>query len=865
VESRKYFVDQVASTILENHAKTNDSFIFGLSGKWGEGKTTFLDDLKEEITKRDSSFKILSVNPWKFVSDKISFLRSFLAQLPEPELSRTDKIKSFFLDPTLIRDLYYDISKEVTDWRIIIGLGFGILCGLMFYCFFWPLIQPFIPPALATVLKITFTAIVIPVGLAIFKNISSYQQGSKTFSTIDRFENFLDLRLRQNQGTNFLIYIDDLDRVTPTVARDVLDNLRTFFEKPQLSFIVAGDHTVLERYVGRELLPGENNVPAQLEEGRRYLKKIFNVYWRLPPPIPSELMQFIEKDLFTPKKDDLDKIFKGSTAAEDLNTFSKLLSRYFEGNFRQIIRFFEMVTFTFQIIEKKRSAVPIQEKSYFEELLQNPLLVIRTLMIQESCTPLFEGMLRDPEVLYELEDAVENQNSAGIQEIIEQYKLSENQTAFIEKFLYEEPRFYKESSLVVSNLQPFLVLAADSSFSDGRGPSPEKFIEIIERGDPEAVRKSILSSGEPKLKEAASSFVTRYNSAPTSTPGERQTLLATIMNALVGIAGSHNSHVLFAEKLKDIDLSALNSLSSSERDVVYVMFWSWLDVVGDKSQNPAFESKFQPVSFDDFSQLHFASPVGKFSSARVGEWFRTLYPTSKLSAYQKLFELKDALDKETLASSIQPLENDMLIDILHNREGARDVAYDLLLCVGRLRTIRDGVLEHIKINRNQEFWGWIKGKQLSTMGLSDQDLQEAAISELDQNPNDFATISNLLNFAAHNNFSDTSKIWDKISKNSIDIFQTNLGHFGGTPYPQIAPNRAQARTLFSAIVTRIRSLDESLQPQSIRWLSKGTWLWQNLDKPKEMKIMEAMAKSPNADISNAAHIVLASWKPNENS
>ena len=85
MESRKCFVEQVASTILENHAKTDDSLIFGISGKWGEGKTYFLNDLSIEIKKHDPSFENLWINPWKFASDKISFLRAFLAELPTPE------------------------------------------------------------------------------------------------------------------------------------------------------------------------------------------------------------------------------------------------------------------------------------------------------------------------------------------------------------------------------------------------------------------------------------------------------------------------------------------------------------------------------------------------------------------------------------------------------------------------------------------------------------------------------------------------------------------------------------------------------------------------------------------------------------
>ena len=48
IKSREKFVDQVANTIRSNHGKNNESFIFGISGKWGEGKTEFLNSLEKK-------------------------------------------------------------------------------------------------------------------------------------------------------------------------------------------------------------------------------------------------------------------------------------------------------------------------------------------------------------------------------------------------------------------------------------------------------------------------------------------------------------------------------------------------------------------------------------------------------------------------------------------------------------------------------------------------------------------------------------------------------------------------------------------------------------------------------------------------
>ena len=80
MESRNHFVNQVRDKVKSEHGKDkNASCIFGLSGKWGEGKTTFLKSLESGLEK--DGFKVVWINPWKFGDDKISFLRNFLKEI----------------------------------------------------------------------------------------------------------------------------------------------------------------------------------------------------------------------------------------------------------------------------------------------------------------------------------------------------------------------------------------------------------------------------------------------------------------------------------------------------------------------------------------------------------------------------------------------------------------------------------------------------------------------------------------------------------------------------------------------------------------------------------------------------------------
>ncbi|MDD3284402.1 MAG: P-loop NTPase fold protein [Patescibacteria group bacterium] len=50
IKSREKFIKNVVDIIEKNYDNIqNESFIFGISGKWGEGKTTFLDSLSNEL------------------------------------------------------------------------------------------------------------------------------------------------------------------------------------------------------------------------------------------------------------------------------------------------------------------------------------------------------------------------------------------------------------------------------------------------------------------------------------------------------------------------------------------------------------------------------------------------------------------------------------------------------------------------------------------------------------------------------------------------------------------------------------------------------------------------------------------------
>ncbi|WP_332913095.1 KAP family P-loop NTPase fold protein [Algoriphagus boritolerans] len=71
------FANRIAA-VIQGHSN-KESFVVGIYGKWGEGKSSVLNFMKEELDK-DSDIVIIDFNPWLF-SDEKQLLMSFFGVL----------------------------------------------------------------------------------------------------------------------------------------------------------------------------------------------------------------------------------------------------------------------------------------------------------------------------------------------------------------------------------------------------------------------------------------------------------------------------------------------------------------------------------------------------------------------------------------------------------------------------------------------------------------------------------------------------------------------------------------------------------------------------------------------------------------
>lgn len=92
------FANRIA-TVIKGH-KGTDSFVVGVYGRWGEGKSSVLNFIKNELTE-DGNTIVIDFNPWMFANEDqllLSFFNVLSAGIERPLKSRKEKVGKTMLD-----------------------------------------------------------------------------------------------------------------------------------------------------------------------------------------------------------------------------------------------------------------------------------------------------------------------------------------------------------------------------------------------------------------------------------------------------------------------------------------------------------------------------------------------------------------------------------------------------------------------------------------------------------------------------------------------------------------------------------------------------------------------------------------------
>lgn len=505
--NRKPYAFNAAEDIIENHNKNKrESYIFAISGKWGTGKTTILEFLANKL--EDNGFKVILFSPWNYAQEHISLKRSFLKKVAK-DLGVRKNLDTLYEDSTFVKINWLKLFLVVLFVPTVILFCWFFFAGYVIYTnrsslpnyiVTLPTISLFLQEIqrifTVIVLDETIKSLIFPILLLLIGGLLTINKNSPRISSTDEFQEKFDSIIGKRK--KIVIFIDDLDRCTPEVVKEILDALATFFKNPRCSYVITGDHTVIEKYVGSKLFVtpeykenGEKDekisLMREIDEGRRFLKKLFNVYWQIPAAEPVRFREYIQKTIQNSKIANLTET--------DENLVVNLIDSFLEHNPRAVVRFIKAIKFNLdtisEMIDEKTQAISritdqelVLESNIelegLKEVSGQPALLAKTLLIQELFYNLYKFLVRDPTLLHKHETDI-RRNSGKVAVLPGQdVFLHEDDEKTYYDLLKTSPKFTDDNDDTVKyNADRFLYLSGFTGLPSEVGPNESTFISIL--------------------------------------------------------------------------------------------------------------------------------------------------------------------------------------------------------------------------------------------------------------------------------------------------------------------------------------------------------------------------------------------------
>lgn len=254
--------------IVDNGDKLmNLPVVFGIHGRWGEGKSTFIELMQQRIENRDK-YIIVNINPWEYNNSKEDFVKMFLISLfdsvrcylDDEEAGREDCIKKF-------------LKALLTPLKLSAELG-GI-------------------KAEYDVSKLTIESQKELIDEYVTNNFKM----RKSIEKLLKSELLADRKI--------VVFIDDLDRCSWEIVVNVLESIKLVLNSPNCIFFIGCDKEYLENallvkydkfisYLSKKELTDEGIYTVQRKFSKDYLEKIIQIPFNLPPLDKNAYLQYIE-------------------------------------------------------------------------------------------------------------------------------------------------------------------------------------------------------------------------------------------------------------------------------------------------------------------------------------------------------------------------------------------------------------------------------------------------------------------------------------------------------------------------------------------------------------------------------------------
>ncbi len=480
------YIDYVSN--LKKIVECNEApFNIAIIGKWGVGKSSIVNLLKEELNGKEE-YKIEEINAWKYenTSIKKAFIKQIYKSLNGNKDDLAQYLKEFLNSSIKVEEhekekkegilkiiksnidrtgafLVFFIIVSIVIYAVIMGfdlLSSWISNGGKSFSVVW---QNYINPKSSInvyeTLKSFKDKMFVPLALIgigeIAKLISAYKakkvlkyEINPAIESTDEYEDKFKETLKNYKKENkkfkkLIVVIDDLDRLSPKKIVDALDAIKAFIEAKECIFIVPFDDSILRKAINSKKLNDFSSV-----DGEAYLDKLFQFKLILPPLIDMDMKEYAYNlcDKEIPEIFNLCPSFK--------TILEEILIHPYVSTPRQIIKIIN--TFVSNIlIVKNRENKKLEVNLITEKNGLNMLAKISVL--QADFPEFYECLLQDNNLILKLMESYYSQKGDDNSIDIKSFGINNMDTlnALI-GFLTKTEYIYAD------NLAPFIYLGQDS-------------------------------------------------------------------------------------------------------------------------------------------------------------------------------------------------------------------------------------------------------------------------------------------------------------------------------------------------------------------------------------------------------------------
>ena len=337
--NRRTFAEMLAQVLIKDPISSY-SFVLGLYGKWGSGKTSLLNMVFENIEKIDNKTIVFRFNPW-LCSDPKQLIVQFFKQMGtilKMQGSNFDKLCRLI-------DGYAELIEAVN-------------------------IIPYVGSAMAAV------------GKLLSKKARKHNEERGDLQNI---KNQIANKLRE-ENIKIIVSIDDIDRLSNEEIIAVFQLVKSLGDFPNTVYVLAFDYEVVVKAL-EEIQHGD---------GKEYLEKVIQVPFEIPAPTMTDFHNALFSKLNAILGDIPDE--KWDTAIWS-NLFQFGIKEYVQ-SIRDVIRYSNVFSLKYKLLQDETDPVDLLGLTciqVFEQMLYSKLPYYKENLCGNNLRYSYESQKQDEE------------------------------------------------------------------------------------------------------------------------------------------------------------------------------------------------------------------------------------------------------------------------------------------------------------------------------------------------------------------------------------------------------------------------------------------------------------------------------------